>query len=295
MGVVVVTHNSADFINPLLDSLPAALAGISSRVIVVDSGSSDTTVQIVRERADCNVIAAANIGYAAAINRGAAELSDVTAILVLNPDLVLSAGCVPTLLAELSSSGVGIVVPRLVDADGNLLYSLRNEPTIARALGLGFLRSPLFSETIRDSKIYQQPGLTDWATGAVMLTSSECFTALGGWDESFFLYSEETDYCLRARQRGWRTRYTPAATALHVGGGSGRNDVLHGMQLVNRVRLYGRAHHPAAAYVYLVASAIAELSWLARGRSRSTTALRMLLFPRLRPAELGAGGSVIPR
>ena len=269
VGIVIVTHNSARYIADLLDSVPSALGDVDARIIVVDSGSSDDTANIVRTRADTELIETYNVGYGAAINLGAATLSNATALLVLNPDLRLRMNSVPALLYELADPQVGIVVPKLTDERGTLSYSLRNDPTVARALGLGWLKRPTFSEIISDRVRYDSPSFVDWATGAAMLIRWSCFDNLGGWDPSYFLYSEETDFCIRARDRGWRIRFTPAAVAVHIGGGSGQNDMLHGMQLVNRVRLYGRRHTRTASYVYWAACVLAELSWLARRRSKS--------------------------
>ncbi|MFX3745782.1 glycosyltransferase family 2 protein, partial [Streptococcus suis] len=79
-----------------------------------------------------------------------------------------------------------------------------------------------------------------WLVGAILLVSRECFDALDGLDESFFLYSEETDFSLRAKEAGWATVYTPRAGAVHVGGGSGESSTTHTMKILNRVRLYRR-------------------------------------------------------
>ena len=122
-----------------------------------------------------------------------------------------------------------------------------------------------------------------------------CNDALGGWDESFFLYSEETDYCLRARDAGWLTRYVPEATATHIGGQSGQSPRIHSMQILNRVRLYSRRHGPVASVAYWLLSIASELSWVLRGHRDSITAVRALLLPRSRPAELGVSDRLVPR
>lgn len=128
-----------------------------------------------------------------------------------------------------------------------------------------------------------------------MLLSRECYDALGGWDESYFLYSEETDYCLRARDIGWLTRYEPAAVAVHIGGQSGQSARIHAMQIINRVRLYRRRHGPPASALYLTLAVASEASWVARGKRRSLTAIRALLMPTTRPSELGCSDRLLPR
>jgi GT2 family glycosyltransferase len=125
--------------------------------------------------------------------------------------------------------------------------------------------------------------------------SRRCFEAVGPWDESFFLYSEETDFCLRARDAGWRTRLVPEAVVVHREGGSGRSDSTHVMQIVNRVRLYARRHSTAAGYAYLALNVLSELTWLARGQKQSRASVRGLLRPRSRPSQLGLGRELLPR
>jgi N-acetylglucosaminyl-diphospho-decaprenol L-rhamnosyltransferase len=295
LGVVVVTHNSAAVVGDLLDSLDAALAGVSAHVVVVDNGSTDDTCDVVEHRTDCELVRAENRGYSAGLNRGVRELAGDGPVLLLNPDVRLHPGSIPVMLTALARPRTAVVVPRLIDDTGRLAHSLRREPTLARALGLGRTGVPALSETIADGAAYEVAGPTDWATGAVMLLARECYDALGGWDETYFLYSEETDYCLRARDLGWSTRYEPSAVAVHIGGQSGQSARIHAMQIVNRVRLFRRRHGPAASALYLLLSVASEASWAVRGNRRSPAAIKALLVPRSRPPELGCSDRLLPR
>ena len=172
--------------------------------------------------------------------------------------------------------------------------SLRREPTLLRALGLTATRLPALSEYVAQQEDYQRPTTVDWALGAVLLMSRACYDAVGGWDDSYFLYSEETDFCLRARDLGFTTRYEPAAVVVHIGGQSGQSDQTHSMQIVNRVRLYRRRHGLVAAWFYFFLTVASELSWLARGRAESRCAIRALLRPSLRPSELRCSDQLMP-
>ena len=125
--------------------------------------------------------------------------------------------------------------------------------------------------------------------------SRACFDAVDGWDESYFLYSEETDLCLRARELGLLTRYEPRSVVVHIGGQSGRNDKTHAMQIINRVRLYRRRNGTLASWCYYWLTIASELSWLARGYSQSWFAILNLLRPSLRPPELGCSQGLMPR
>lgn len=295
VAVVVVTYNSAEVIGDLLDSIPAAMGDVRGAVVVVDNESTDGTVVIVDARNDCCLLRAPNLGYSAGINRGAARIPLSEAILVLNPDARLHPGSVSTMLKTLRLTKAAVVAPRIVEPSGSTFQSLRREPTLARALGLGSTGRPVLSEHVTETLEYERQHVTDWALGAVLLLSRAHFDKLQGFDESFFLYSEETDYCLRARDNGWLTRYEPHAVAMHIGGQSGQSCRIHSMQILNRVRLYRRRHNAAASVLYYFLTVMSELSWVFRGHKQSLMAIRDLLRPSKRPAELNIGDRFIPR
>jgi GT2 family glycosyltransferase len=292
---VIVTYNSEHVIRDLLDSIPAALDGLSADVVVVDNGSTDGTLELLAGRADCRLIRSTNVGYAAGINLGVRAAERTPAILVLNPDVRLHAGSVRPLLEMLRSPNTGIVAPQIRSEDGSLYRSLRREPTVLRTLGLTSTNLPALAEHIIGAEIYAEPQVVDWALGAVLLISRSCYDDLNGWDESYFLYSEETDFCLRARDRGLLTRYQPDAVATHIGGQSGQSGKTHAMQAVNRVRLYRRRHGLLLSYIYLLMTTLREISWIPRGDSRNRAAVVALLRPSRRPAELGCSDHLIPR
>ena len=293
LAVIVVTYNSERVINSLLDSLPAACRGVHIDVVVVDNGSADETRKVVEARSDCRLLRSSNVGYAGGINAGVTFAAPASAVLILNPDVVLLPDSIAPLLARLRQPGVGIVVPRVLNFDGTLHTSLRREPSLLRALGLGGTARPALAEYITELSSYDLAGPVDWALGAVMAVSSTCLKALGGWDASYFLYSEETDFCLRARDLGWETWYEPLATAMHIGGGSGRTHKTHVMQIVNRVRLYARRHSRPASLGYLLLTILSEGSWILRGHAESRAAVKALLLPSRRPVELNCGPGLI--
>jgi N-acetylglucosaminyl-diphospho-decaprenol L-rhamnosyltransferase len=294
LAIIVVAYNSASSIDDLLDGLPAALGDVPAVTVVVDNGSTDDTLVRLRARDDVVVVANTNTGYAGGINRGAAEVPDATAYLILNPDLTVSPGCIPPLLEALAVPGVGIAAPRVEDENGHLTMSLRRVPTLGRAAGLGWTGVPALSEYVTDPADYDSPHDADWALGAALAVSRTCADAVGPWDESFFLYSEETDYCLRAAEAGFVTRYVPQSTVVHTGGGSGRNDATHVMQIVNRVRLYARRNPGWRARAYWGLNVLSEITWILRGHPQSRASVLALLQPRRRPVQLGCSDRVIP-
>jgi GT2 family glycosyltransferase len=295
LAVVIVTYNSAHVVEQLLDSLPAALDGLTSDVVVIDNGSTDQTVAVLKERTDCRVVQSTNVGYAGGINRGVREADRADAILVLNPDVRLEPGSVQPLLTTLRLPHTGIAAPQIRSTDRTLYHSLRREPSLLRELGLRWTRISAFSEYVTDDRTYDHPQVVDWALGAVLLISRACYDSVGGWDESFFLYSEETQFSLDARKLGYLTRYVPSSVAVHIGGQSGQSEMTHSMMIVNRVRLYSRRHGTAASWCYYLLNILRELSWVARGYRRSWFAIIALVRPSSRPAELGCSGRILPR
>ncbi len=295
LAVVVVTHNSAAVVGDLLDSLSAGLDGVDAQVVVVDNASSDDTRAVVRARGDVRLLECDNRGYSAGINAGVSALDTRGPVVVLNPDLRLDPGCLRTLEEEVRRPGVGITAPRLLNEDRTLAPSIRRTPTLWRAAGLGFTGISALSEPDNSPASHLTPQTVDWTTGAALVVARECHEALGGWDESFFLYSEETDFCLRARDAGFATRYVPNAVAVHIGAQSGASPRIYSMQIVNRVRLYARRHGALASWSFLGLSVLREAVHSLRGDLRSREALRALLSPRLRPAELGCSEHLLPR
>jgi N-acetylglucosaminyl-diphospho-decaprenol L-rhamnosyltransferase len=295
LDVIIVTYNSIHVIAGLLDSLPAALDGLRADVIVVDNGSSDGTAGFAEQLGGCRVVRSVNAGYSAGINRGVSEASGSNPVLVLNPDVRLHPGSVPPLLAALREPSVGIVAPQIRTPTGRLDLTLRREPTVLRAMGLTWTKLSAFSEYVTDGPAYSRAQVVDWAVGAALLMSRECYEVLGGWDESFFLYSEETDLCLRARDRGFLTRYEPRSVMTHIAGQSGRNDWTHAIQVVNRVRLHRRRHGILTSLCYFWLVVMGELSRVVRGQAKSKASVAALLKPSRRPPELGCSDRLMPR
>jgi GT2 family glycosyltransferase len=294
LDIVIVTYNNRNDVGGLLDSLPAALNGLTADVIVVDNGSTDGTADFVAERKDCRLVRSANVGYAGGINRGVREAIPAEAILILNADVHLHPGSIRLLFEALHEPRVGIVAPQIRSAQGTLDLSLRHEPSLMRALGLTWTKLGIFSEYITQPADYMSPRIVDWALGAVLMMSRKCYEELGGWDESYFLYSEETDFLLRARDAGMLTRYEPQAIAIHFEGQSGRSHRTHSMLIVNRVRLYRRRNGTLVSWCYYWLIVANEFSWILRGRRESRSAVLALLIPSRRPPELGCSERLMP-
>lgn len=298
VAVVVVAYDSADVLPGLVASLPAGLEGLSWQLVLVDNDSRDDGCDVVRRLLPGATVVRTgrNGGYAAGINAGVVAAPPHEAVLVLNPDVRLHPGCGRTLLTALRTPGTGVVVPRLVDGEGRLIATIRREPTLLRAVADALVggdragRLPAsFGEVVTDPAAYDEPQDVDWAEGSTMLLSARCLRRVGRWDESFFLYSEETDFALRAGDAGFAVRFVPAARAVHLEGGSRAVPALWALLTVNRVRLFHKRHGPVATTAYWAALVAREAGRAALGRPTNRASLRALLdLRRLRRAQSAA-------
>ncbi len=285
--IVCVTYNSSAVLPALLDAMAAALHGVGRcRVVVVDNDSHDGTPDLVRAVAPwaCVIQTGRNAGYAGAINTARRRHPARHSVLVLNPDTVPAPGSVRRLVDALDADpAVGAAIPRLVGVDDRPHYSLRREPTVLRALGEAALggrraaRFPRLGETVRDLSRYHDGADADWATGAALLISRRASDAAGEWDERFFLYSEETDYCLRLRDAGYHLHLVADAVVVHEGGDQSISPGLWSLAAVNRTRLYRKRHGRAASALYWTAVLANESARALAGSPVHRAAVRALL------------------
>ena len=236
-GVVVTTYNALPWIEQCLQSV----RGVET--VVVDNASSDGTVSYVRERfAEVRVVEQENLGLAAGWARGLEELRDCRWALILNADAWL----VGDALARLVAIGdqhpnAAVVAPKLLNPDGSLQRSVRGFPTRWRLATEYFYLRKLGEHTELLNAFYgagfdhASEREVECVMGACLLVRRAAIDEVGPPDASFFLFSEEVDWCYRFAKAGWTTLFTPEARCVHVGGAS------HGGRLY-RENLRGLLH-----------------------------------------------------
>ena len=223
VSAIVVTHNAAAWIERSLQSL----AGSGAEVIVVDNASTDGTPGLVREKfPDARVIEQENKGFGAGNNAGMRAASG-RYYLLLNPDAWLTEGALEKLVAFADEHPEAAVVgPRLLNPDGSLQRSVRGYPSPWRiATEYFFLRklgprthalNAFFGEQFDHESVRE----AEYLFGACLLVRREAVDEVGGFDEDFFLMSEEVDWCYRFREAGWKVLFYPGAEVFHVVGAS---------------------------------------------------------------------------
>lgn len=245
VDVVVVAYNSRDTLRACLEPL-ARLPWVG--VTVVDNACPEDSAGVVEDLPVSIVRSPRNGGFAYGCNLGIATGS-ADLVLLLNPDADIDAASltilVDALRADPSLAGVG---PRTVDDAGELICTQRRFPRlrITYAQGLFVHRAApgaaWADDKIRDPGAYERPGTPQWISGCCVLLRREAVVSVGGLDESFFLYSEETDLFKRLAAAGWRAGFEPRATSRHIGFQSAHPNATEPLRAVSRVR-YTRKHH----------------------------------------------------
>lgn len=296
--VVTVTWNSLAHLEGFAQSLGAGAGGLRWHLVVADNDSADGTADVAESMAwpaggTVEVLrTGGNLGYAAAINAALRTVPADLPVLVTNPDVRYDDGAVAALHAAWVAGEGELLVPVQLDGEGRPLPTLRREPSVGRAWGEAVLggtragRHARWGEMVTDPAPYRVAGEADWATGSSLLVGPRCRAAVGDWDERYFLYSEETDFALRARDLGMPTRLVPGARCRHLLGESHENASLWALLTVNRVRLFRRRHRalPTAAFrAGLVAGTAVRAAATRRATHRA--ALTALLTPSRRWPE----------
>jgi N-acetylglucosaminyl-diphospho-decaprenol L-rhamnosyltransferase len=223
VSAVVVTYNAAPWIERSLESL----RGTGAEVIVVDNGSTDGTLEVVRDRfPEARLVEQENRGFGAGNNTGMRAASG-RYFLLLNPDAWLTEGALQALVAFADEHPEAAVVgPRLLNPDGSLQRSVRGYPSPWR-IGTEYFflrklapRSRALNAFFGAGFDHQSVREAEYLGGACLLVRREAVDSIGGFDEDFFLMSEEVDWCYRFRRAGWKVLFFPEAEVVHVIGAS---------------------------------------------------------------------------
>ena len=249
VSIIVVNYNGADVILDCLRSVETHLRAVSYEVIVVDNASQDDSCDRIAQQFPKVTLLpqAQNLGFGTANNVGVG-VAQGKFLFLLNSDTRLTADILPTLLAKLTQSPhIGIVGPQLLNPDGSFQFS------VSKDIGLwGEFQTLQQVKQYRNlttravlAQTYNHDQTVDVVVGAAMLMPRSLFEQIGGFDETFFMYFEESDLCKRVRDLSYTILYTPAVSLIHVGGYSVAQAAGPMAQEYRRSqRYYYRKHRP---------------------------------------------------
>jgi len=283
VSVVVVTYNALPWIERCLESVRG------HETIVVDHGSTDGTLELVRERfPEARLIEQENNGLGGGSNAGM-RVASGDYFLLLNSDAWALEGSLERLVAFAEEHPEAAVVgPKLLNPDGTLQHSVRGFPTLWRLATEYFFLRKLAPRTRALNAFYgarfahDRVREADFLMGACLLVRREAADTVGLFDEDFFMFSEETDWCYRFRQAGWSVLFTPDAEFTHVGGATTARDwgPLYREQLRGHLRFLakhrGLTEAEQARWLLLVAMLLRSLVFTGERRKTSFAAARWL-------------------
>ncbi len=216
LSVIVVNFNGREFTPACLESIPAGI-----ETVVVDNGSSDGSPDEIAARFPKATLLRnrGNRGFAAAVNQGRAA-SRGRYLCLLNNDARLSPEALPEVVAWMDAHpDVGMAAPQLLHEDGRKQHSFDNFPSFATVfLNKGLLRLLFPARFPSKRQEFAEPRDVESVIGACMIVRRELIDRIGGLDEAYFLFLEETDWCLRAWQAGSRVVFLPGAKVVHLQG-----------------------------------------------------------------------------
>ena len=241
VAIVILNWNGAKLLQQFLPSVVEFSKNESTRIIVADNGSTDDSLQILKNQfPEVDILELKqNYGFARGYNEALKQL-DADYFVILNSDVEVTAGWLdsPIRMMEANDS-IAAIQPKI------LSYHKRTHFEYAGAAGgfidrygYPFCRGRIFNEVEADNGQYNDSVDIFWATGACMMVRAKLFTESGGFDADFWAHMEEIDLCWRLKNRGFHIVYDPKSTVFHVGGGTLAYDNPHKLFLNFRNNLW---------------------------------------------------------
>jgi len=275
-SIVIINWNTRDILRNCLASVYAQTKGVGFEVIVIDNASTDNSTEMVKTEFPKVILLQndTNRGFAAANNQGIA-IARGRYVLLLNSDTVILGEAISRSVQFADAQPEAAVVGcRVLNPDKTLQMTCFMFPSILNM----FLSCTYLYKLFPRNKFFGRERMTWWdredvrqvdvVTGCFMLVRRQAIEEVGVMDERFFMYGEETDWCYRFKQAGWKVVFTPDGEIIHLGGQSSKK-VRRDMIIRLRLSILGfirkhhnRAYHLAACILTAVFFAVRLPGWL---------------------------------
>lgn len=222
LSIIITHHQTPKLLDLCISSIKKTIENLEHEIIIVSSESKEENEKFIKNKwPEVKIFSfKKNTGYSKLVNTGI-KISTGDFILLLNADIMVLEGAISEMIKYLEANkDVGIVVPRLEDYTGNLQVSCFNDP-IPRLI---LARRTFWGKTKQGKKILERTSIwiddntakeVDWAQGSAMMFKRSLVDKIGFWDEKFFMYFEDSDWCRRARKNRYKVIYLPTAKMIH--------------------------------------------------------------------------------
>ena len=262
LSIIIVNWNTSELLNQCLNSIYHNSSYYSMEAIVVDNGSSDNSISMIENQFPLVILIKndRNQGFARANNQGL-SIAKGRYFMLLNSDTIVLPGAFDKLIQTADSHPeLGVLGPQILNMDGSVQKSWASFPSFfSELIGRNLrIRKPVVS--------FPSAYEVDWITGACMLVRARTIAEVGLLDDGYFMYSEETDWCLRIKNKGWKIWYLSNAEIYHLGGGSAKRTSLLQLSLLyqNKIRYFNKFYGPTQARLLRYGLALAYFLGLMR-------------------------------
>ncbi len=311
ISFVIVNRDTRELLLDCISSIYLSVSPASFEIFVVDNGSSDRSLEGVRQvfpEVRC-IENDRNLGFARANNQAIRQASGKHLVL-LNTDAVLTPSAITTISSFMDSNqDVAICGGQLLNSDGSLQNSIANYPTLATELLSKSLLRRMFPKRYPGKEVrFEHPVEVETIIGACMVVSKKAIDQVGMLDEDFFFFFEETDWCHAMEKSGWRVMFHPESRIYHLQGQTAKKvNIAARVEYWRSRYIYFRKHHSMTTRVLLATGLMGKLFFSVLGqlltapmslnaRSRLRVNTTLIVWHLLGcPAGWGLSGSIASR
>lgn len=262
VSIVIISWNTEKLLKQCIESIFKHTLDLSYEIIVVDNNSQDGTVNMLASYLDLVTVIKSeeNVGFGRA-HKLALPYLNGTYTLLLNPDTYLKENSIKLLLNKFKSDdSIGLISSKLLNEDGTLQVSCWNMPSIKEVLvssvrQLVKIPFELSGKLNTINELKSKSGSVDCVMGAVMLLSTAVFQEMGGFDDDYFMYGEDTDICWLIHERNMRVYYFTETEIYHLFGQSSKQiNYWREVKTVSAMKLFlkkRRGKHYLHMYIFL--------------------------------------------
>lgn len=266
LSIIIVSYNTKKITLECVKSVIQYTKEVSFEIIIIDNNSSDESVSAIAKLNNSKIKIIQNTenkGFGRANNQGIKEAKG-RYVLFLNSDTLLEGTVLDRMIMWMDERpDIGISSCKLLNKDHSVQGTGGYFPTLPRVFSWMTIQDLPFVDSIikpfhpmkeksfiKGDTFYTSPKELDWVTGAFMLVRSEVFDSVSGFDNDYFMYTEEVDFCYRAKKKNWKVYYNPKWSIIHYGGASGTVEKSIAQEFEG-VKLFYQKHYSRLSYTLL--------------------------------------------